>query len=422
MHEEAALIDFFTCFRRHAFEKNALRTLCTLHSFRKKNYSSSFFRSMAEKEQKSPEAEGIQEKTPVPEETPQEPVEEAAQEEKKEDLTSPTQWFSSYSSYLGTVGADWVGKAKEQVEKTLDAVKKDLNEFSDTVNTEAAIIKESVKKQAELFQEFVTTPDADTPENPEEEPAPVEPKEEPKLEKKESGFGFGWMKSVVDTVKNMAIEDTAKDEYDFTDTVPTNVRNSVLEHIKLLELQNSEATFLKPPTQNIEVYKDWLKEFKLSEYNGEINVLLGNNPKLREIYAKFVPSRVDNHTFWNRYFFKVYIAEMEQELRQNKGKIFEELQVDTSAESSGLKDLKSSGEKKDVSPSVTENESWSVCSSGADDLAEFPDEPSDEQATVTTSSTVFSDAVTGPLTPKATDEEESTPDSEWEKWEAEKSK
>ncbi|CAD5223131.1 unnamed protein product [Bursaphelenchus okinawaensis] len=369
---------------------------------------------MAETTEKPLEIEDNKEKTPVPEPKPEEKVEEPS----KEEPQGSSQWFGSYSSYLSTVGGEWIGKAKEQMEKTLDAVKKDLNEFSDTVNAEANIIKENVTKQAELFKEFVTTPDADPPEVADEA---VEGEARHKLEKQNStGINFGWMKSVVESVKSLAIEDTAKDEEDFTEAIVTNVRQSTLDHVKLLELQNTESTFLKPPTQNIEVYKDWLKEFKLSEYNGEINVLLGNNPKLREIYTKFVPTRVDNHTFWNRYFFKVYIAEMEQELRNNKGKIFEELEVDTS----GAKDKNfghSSGEKKEVSPSVTENESWSVCSSGADDLQEFPDESADEQQ-VQTESTTYSDAVTGPLTPKATDEEETNGDSEWEKWEGEKQK
>lgn len=139
------------------------------------------------------------------------------------------------------------------------------------------------------------------------------------------------MKSVVDTVKSLAIEDTASNEEDFTEPIRTGVRKTTLDQFRLLDIQNSEETFLKPPLNNIELYKDWLKEFKLSEYNGEINILLANNPKLREIYAKFVPSRVDNHTFWNRYFFKVYVTEMEQEINKSNGKIFEELAVDTNA-------------------------------------------------------------------------------------------
>lgn len=66
------------------------------------------------------------------------------------------------------------------------------------------------------------------------------------------------------------------------------------------------------------VYEEWLKDFKIAEYNGEINTLLGNNPRLREFYAKVVPSELDNHTFWDRYFFKVYNAEQEKLEKQKQ--------------------------------------------------------------------------------------------------------
>lgn len=42
------------------------------------------------------------------------------------------------------------------------------------------------------------------------------------------------------------------------------------------------------------IYEEWLKDFKIAEYNGEINTLLGNNPRLREFYAKVVPAELDN--------------------------------------------------------------------------------------------------------------------------------
>lgn len=80
-----------------------------------------------------------------------------------------------------------------------------------------------------------------------------------------------------------AIEDTARDEESFTEPLRLGRRNTALNQIQLLDFQNNEHTFLKAPTQNIEMYKDWLKDFRLSEYNGEINVLLGSNPKLREM-------------------------------------------------------------------------------------------------------------------------------------------
>lgn len=60
----------------------------------------------------------------------------------------------------------------------------------------------------------------------------------------------------------------------------------------------------------------------------------------------------------------------------------------------------------EVSPANTENESWSVCSSGADDLQELPDEVDDKPA--------------GQLTPKASDD--SPPAEEWEKWDQQETK
>lgn len=58
----------------------------------------------------------------------------------------------------------------------------------------------------------------------------------------------------------------------------------------LLQMQNDRNTFLEAPQAGDEqkIYDEWLAEFKISEYNGEINLLLGQNPRLREIYATLV--------------------------------------------------------------------------------------------------------------------------------------
>ena len=53
-------------------------------------------------------------------------------------------------------------------------------------------------------------------------------------------------------------------------------------------MQNDPRTFTQAPQQNVDLYKEWLNDFKISEYNGEINLLLSNNPRLREIYAELV--------------------------------------------------------------------------------------------------------------------------------------
>ncbi|KAH7698094.1 Protein Y97E10AR.6, partial [Aphelenchoides avenae] len=126
---------------------------------------------------------------------------------------------------------------------------------------------------------------------------------------------------------------------------------------QLLQLQNDERTFLTAPSQNVDLYRDWLEDFRISEYNGEINILLGYNPRLREIYAKLVPAQVDNHTFWNRYFFKVHVAELDKELQQKpeKGqeKVFDELKVNTETVPRSV----------EASPAGTEkDETWSIVS------------------------------------------------------------
>ncbi|KAI6185419.1 BSD domain-containing protein [Aphelenchoides besseyi] len=336
----------------------------------------------------------IPSETKVTEKETNEPVEDLKDEPEDPPtpaatLPSPGQWFNSY------FGGEWMAKAKEQTLNTLESVKKDLDEFSDTVSKEASAIasasQKAVKQQAEILQQFVSTPTG--PETPQTEKSA-----------QSSDFGLGWMKSVVDTVKSLTIEDTAKNEDNFTEPVRVGTRNSTLEHFQLLEYQNNENTFTQPPTQNLEMYKDWLKEFKVSEYNGEINLLLSNNPKLREIYAKIVPLKVDNYTFWNRYFFKIFVAEMERELRLTKGKVFEQLNVETNVKSK-------SDEKKGetaLSPAATDNESWSICSSGGDDLQELPDE---------IESLDSQQLAAGPLTPKA---EDSPTEEDWEKYEKEK--
>lgn len=68
----------------------------------------------------------------------------------------------------------------------------------------------------------MTTPDA--PDQPQEE--------EEKDEKSEaSGFGLGWIKSAVETVKSLTIEDTAKDEEDFTEPLRLGKRNTALDQV-----------------------------------------------------------------------------------------------------------------------------------------------------------------------------------------------
>jgi len=213
------------------------------------------------------------------------------------------------------------------VNATLDSVKKDLNEFSDTVQTEASalasVTAQSVKHQASIIQQFVHS---DSTDNKTEGKASGEqtessvPNQTKESEESDGtglfGVGVNLVKSLVETVQKIGgtLEDTTKDEDQFTKEIRVaGPRHTVLDQCQLLQIQNDERTFVQPPHQNIDLYREWLSEFKIGEHNGEINMLLGFNPRLREIYSQLVPAKVDNHTFWNRYFFKVHLAEVEKE-------------------------------------------------------------------------------------------------------------
>ena len=128
---------------------------------------------------------------------------------------------------------------------TIELVKKDLDEFSDTVSKEATAIASAttdvVKNQAQMFHQFVTTPDGEDEDDLRTE---EEKKEFADLEAKKttpnstmpnsSSFGMGWMKSLVDTVQKFTVEDTAKDEYLYTEKIQYGpIRNAVLDQVSL---------------------------------------------------------------------------------------------------------------------------------------------------------------------------------------------
>jgi len=209
------------------------------------------------------------------------------------------------------------------------------------------------------------------------------------------------MKTIVETVKSFGIEDTVQDEEKITEKIVIPQRKSLLDQFQLTQIQNDERTYLTAPNESVDLYQDWLRDFKIGEYNGEINMLLGYNPKLREIYAKLVPAQVDNHTFWNRYFFKVYLAELDRELMKKEKKVFDELKVETDvAKLKGSKISKKDSSKSleaETSPANEKDETWSMCSSTNAEIQEIDDEEN------------------GPRTPRANGEESAAED--WEKFE-----
>lgn len=333
-------------------------------------------------------------------------------------------WLNQGSSW----GASFLNSAKEKTMTTLDLVKKDLNDLSEAVSAEvtdlASAAKEgfgtaanAVKQQAQMLEKLVTP-------NEEEKPLPGEGDdngesseqktgtEKPKLESSNS-LSFGWMTKIVDTVtdtvKNLAMEETTTGEDDFTEAIkPKKDRKTCLSKLKLSEIQSNESIYLTEPG-NSEFYERWISRFNLDEYDGEINILLANNPSLRQMFANLVPGSVNHETFWKRYFYAIEVAEMEEEM--NKSTLSEALNVDTKSPkkskrkgSSGTSSKKSSPSSESsvvvveepTSPSQSE---WSVCSEKNVELQEIPSNDEDDEK--------------GPLTPRPESEKK---EEGWVNW------
>lgn len=79
-------------------------------------------------------------------------------------------------------------------------------------------------------------------------------------------------------------------------------------------IQCDAKTYCEEPEDMID-YNEWKMGFVLEEMNGEIEDLISENGVIDEIYSEVVPSRVDQETFWSRYFYKVYRIRKVEEAR-----------------------------------------------------------------------------------------------------------
>ncbi|CAI2355290.1 unnamed protein product [Caenorhabditis sp. 36 PRJEB53466] len=318
-------------------------------------------------------------------------------------------WLNQGSSW----GASFLNSAKEKTMTTLDLVKKDLNDLSEAVSAEvndlASAAKEglgtaanAVKQQAQMLEKLVTPMEEEKPLPGQEGSEEEKKKEEPKAS--ESSSSFGWMSKIVDTVtdtvKNLAMEETTNGEDEFTEVVkPKKDRKTCLSKLRISEIQTTESTYLLEPRDS-EFYERWLSRFNLDEYDGEINMLLANNPPLRQVFANLVPARVSHEIFWKRYFYAIEVAELEAEM--NKSTLNEALNVETKSPKKSKK-ASSSGSSKKSSPSsessavvVEEPTSpsqseWSVCSEK--NVEEIPSNDEDETER-------------GPMTPRQNEKKE----------------
>ncbi|KAM3323772.1 BSD domain-containing protein 1 [Capsicum chacoense] len=79
-------------------------------------------------------------------------------------------------------------------------------------------------------------------------------------------------------------------------------------------IQCDVKTYCDEPEDMID-YNEWKLGFVLEEMNGEMEDLIKENGVIDEIYSEVVPSRVDQESFWSRYFYKAYRIRKADEAR-----------------------------------------------------------------------------------------------------------
>ncbi|XP_067881641.1 BSD domain-containing protein 1-like isoform X2 [Heterodontus francisci] len=82
--------------------------------------------------------------------------------------------------------------------------------------------------------------------------------------------------------------------------------------VRLCNLEADPATYCSKPDEQ---YNFWLLSFSLEDEKCAISDLLVNNPLIRDLYTKLVPSEVNHVDFWCRYFYRVYQFHQEEARR-----------------------------------------------------------------------------------------------------------
>lgn len=83
---------------------------------------------------------------------------------------------------------------------------------------------------------------------------------------------------------------------------------------QLRAIQCDMNTYSEEP-EDLEAYNEWKLGFVMEEKREEIGNLIGENVAVGEIYGMLVPSRVDEESFWSRYFYRVHKLRQAEDAR-----------------------------------------------------------------------------------------------------------
>lgn len=119
---------------------------------------------------------------------------------------------------------------------------------------------------------------------------------------------------------------------------------------QLNAIQSDTRTYCEDP-DDVDDYKKWKLGFVFGDKKDEIEILVGDNGALAEIYEKLVPNEVDDASFWYRYFYQVHKLKQQEDFRAKLVK--RSLSVDDEEELSW--DVDDDEEEEEQKPEQTDN-------------------------------------------------------------------
>ncbi|XP_077497277.1 BSD domain-containing protein 1-like isoform X1 [Amblyomma americanum] len=163
-------------------------------------------------------------------------------------------------------------------------------------------------------------------------------------------------------------------------------------------------TYCHEPDSPPEVYETWLETFNMNDHKDEIAEILLNHAEVQGLYDELVPNAVSHEEFWQRYFFRAFqLWQAEEELVNSVQQSSERLSISGVDSDHLLETLAASpggarlGSRPMVVPPNTPN-APSAEQSGSNS-------PQPAKATATPAGDAGCD-VMGPLTPEEREEQE----------------
>ncbi|ESP00606.1 hypothetical protein LOTGIDRAFT_157887 [Lottia gigantea] len=112
---------------------------------------------------------------------------------------------------------------------------------------------------------------------------------------------------------------------------------------RLHAIQVDPGTYLNEPNGSPEHFKEWCRHFDIETKKGDISELLVSKVEVRALYTKLVPAELAHATFWQRYFYKLHQMALDEARKQALIK-----RAETSGRSNSVNDDWGSADEDDI--------------------------------------------------------------------------